>query len=83
MLLQKPYEKVFYKKIYVLNSDKHEICVKEMIKKVFHHVIDKRWISEELCLFLMFMTIFYLLKNRVYILHTYRTSLFVSTLTIS
>ena len=74
--ITEPYEKIFYKKMYVLNSDKHEMYVKEMIKKAISPYDDKRWISEELCLFLMFMIIFYLLKNRVYILHTYRTSLF-------
>ena len=41
----KPYEKVFYKKMYVLNSEKHEMFVKEINKKAISPFDDKRWIS--------------------------------------
>ena len=33
--------------MYVLNSDKHGICVKELNKKAIHHMMIKRWISDD------------------------------------
>ena len=33
--------------MYVLNSDKHEMYVKEMNKKVISPYDDKRWISDD------------------------------------
>ena len=43
--ITEPYEKVFYKKMYVLNSEKHEMFVKEINKKAISPFDDKRWIS--------------------------------------
>ena len=45
--ITKPYEKVFYKNMYVLNSDKHEMYVKEMNKKAISPYDDKRWMSDD------------------------------------
>ena len=44
--ITEPYEKIFYNKMYVLNSDKHEMYVKEMNKKAISSYDDKRWISD-------------------------------------
>ena len=43
--ITEPYENVFYKKMYVLNSEKHEMFVKEMNKKAISPFDDKRWID--------------------------------------
>ena len=43
--ITEPYENVFYKKMYVLNSEKHEMFVKEMNKKAISPFDDKRYIN--------------------------------------
>ena len=45
--ITEPYEKVFYRKMYVLNSEKHEMYVKEINKKAVSPYDDKRWIDNE------------------------------------
>ena len=39
--ITEPYEKVFYKKMYILNSDKHEMYDKELNKKAISPYDDK------------------------------------------
>ena len=39
--ITEPYEKEFYKKMYVLNSDKHEMYVKELNKKAISQYDEK------------------------------------------
>ena len=43
--ITEPYENVFYKKMYLLNSEKHEMFVTEMNKKAISPFDDKRWIN--------------------------------------
>ena len=45
--ITEPYEKVFYRKMHILNSDKHEMYVKELNKKAISPYDDKRWISDD------------------------------------
>ena len=46
-MLLRTCEDVFYKKMYVLNSDKHEMYVKELNKKAISPYDDKRWMSND------------------------------------
>ena len=41
------YEKVFYRKIYVFNSNKHEMYDKKINKKAVSPYDDKRWLSDD------------------------------------
>ena len=46
-VLLKPYTKINYHNMFLLNSDKHEMFVKEVNKKLISPFDDKRWIYND------------------------------------
>ena len=42
-----PYTDIIYKQMYVLNSNDHEMFVKELNKKAISPFDDKRWIAND------------------------------------